>query len=172
MTSLKHQPKQDVYTTNLLISLLMRFPEIMSIRFDMPKEQTKFTFILNGSPDKAEYKRFLSQLRESIAAYQELTDEVFRVTAKLQRSRKMNLLILSSSTATLTLEGIQLICGIVCNSFPKTVIRDAETLDAIHEDEMIRQEEIIEYLLSHEYGTKQENLLAFRDAGKVFVYDK
>ena len=84
----------------------------------------------------------------------------------------MNLLILTSSTETLSLEGIQLICGIVCNAFPKAVIRDADTIDAIHEEEIIRQEEIIEYLLSHGTGARQDNLLAFREAGKVFVYDK
>ncbi|MCR3921656.1 MAG: hypothetical protein NUK65_03945 [Firmicutes bacterium] len=164
--------KQDAYTTNLMISLLMCFPEIMSIHFDMPKEKAKFTYVLVGSPSKEEFTRFSTLLDESLAAYEELTGEAFKVKAKLQRSKKLNLLLLHSSTSALSLEGIQLMCGIVCNMFPEAVIRDAETLDAIVGEEQIRQEEIIEYLLNHNTGIKEDNLLAFRDAGKVLVYDK
>lgn len=172
MAKIKQHSKQDAYTTNLLISLLMRFPEIMSVNFDMPHEQAKFTFILNGGPGKEEFSNFNRLLADSIVAYQDLTGEDFCVKAKLTRSGKMNVLELSSCTTTLSLEGIQLICGIVCGAFPDAVIRDAETMEMIHDEEMLRQEEIIEYLLSHGNCTKQDNLIAFRESGKVFVYDK
>ncbi|MDW7651870.1 MAG: hypothetical protein SCK29_10920 [Bacillota bacterium] len=172
MTKIKQQSKQDAYTSNLLISLLMRFPEIMSINFNTENEQAKFTFFLHGCPDKDEYKRFGSLLRESLAAYEELTGEKVQVKPKMIRSGKLNLLEVSCCTAALTLEGIQLITGIVDNAFPDRLMIDADTAEVIHDEEMLRQEEIIEYLLTHSTGTKKENLIAFREAGKVFVYDK
>jgi uncharacterized protein YqiB (DUF1249 family) len=172
VAKIKQQSKQDAYTSNLLISLLMRFPEIMSINFNSQSEQVKFTFVLHGSPDKEEFSGFTSLLSESLAAYEELTGERFDVKTKLQRSGKLNLLEITCCTDTLSLEGIQLITGIVDNAFTERLMIDASTAEAIHDEEMLRQEEIIEYLLTHSTGTKKENLLAFREAGKVFVYDK
>ncbi|HZK25906.1 MAG TPA: hypothetical protein VFC74_11075 [Oscillospiraceae bacterium] len=172
MGQIKQQSKQDAYMTNLMISLLMRFPEIMSIRFDMPQDKAKFTFILQGKPEKEQYKGFTDLLKESLAAFQDLTGEVLQVKTTMQRSGKVSLLVLSSSTKSLSLEGIHLLCGLVCSSFAESVIRDADTSVDLQDDELLRQEEIIEYLLSHNTGTKKDNLLAFREAGKVFVYDK
>ena len=39
-------------------------------------------------------------------------------------------------------------------------------------EEIMQQEEIINYLLNQGTKMKKVNLLAFRDAGKVFVYNK
>lgn len=172
MANMKQQSKQDAYTTNLLISLLMRFPEIMSINFDMPHDQAKFTFILEGSVRKEDVSSFRKVLDESLFAYQELTGEQLSAKPRLLRSGKLSLLELSSCTTSLSLEGIQLICGVVAGYFPGALVMEGDGTELIHEEEMMRQEEIIEYLLSHSTGTKQDNLLAFREAGKVFVYDK
>ena len=168
----KQQSKQDAYTTNLLISLLMRFPEIMSINFNMPDEQAKFTFVLGSAISKNEVSGFNELLTNSLCAYSDLTEETFKVKSKFIRSGKLTMLEISCCTINLTLEGIQLLTGVVGHVFSKQLIRDMESTELIHDEEMIRQEEIIEYLLSHSTGTKKENLLAFREAGKVFVYDK
>lgn len=171
MSNMRQQPKQDAHTTNLLISLLMRFPEIMSIKFDMPHDSAKFTFILAGSIIKEDVTNFKLVLKDSLLAYQELTGECLQVKPKLQRSGKLSLLELRCSTTALSLEGIQLICGIVSGHFPRMLVREGDTAEFIHEEELIRQEEIIAYLLSHNTGARQDNLIAFREAGKVFVYD-
>lgn len=164
--------KKGNYTTNLLISLLMRFPEIMSIHFNLPRDIAKFTFVLKGSPGKDEFAHFNWLLEESLLVLQDLTGGMLKVKVKLQRSHDITLLIVTSNTSYLSLEGIQLICGIVCSEFSHTIVRDADALEALRDDELMHQEEIIDYLLTHSTATKQDNLLAFRDSGKVFVYDK
>ena len=168
----KQQSKQDAYATNLLISLLMRFPEIMAINFDMPEEKCKFTFMLQGNVPKEEYALFKRKLGESLDAFSELTSENIAVSVKLVRSGKVSLMEITSSTDYLCLEAIQLITSLLDISFPQIVVKDMDILETVRDEEMLRQEEIIEYLLSHTTGTKKENLIAFREAGKVYVYDK
>ncbi len=168
----KQLAKQDAYTTNLLISLLMRFPEVMTINYDARRDYVKFTFMLDGKVDKLKFISFRDSLSESLAVYQDLTDENFFMSAKLVRSGKLTLLELCGCTTTLTLEAIQLVTGVIEAIFGDILFRDAETLDVIKDDELIRQEEIIEYLLSHNNAAKQESLIAFRESGKVYVYDK
>ncbi|MCW3490750.1 hypothetical protein [Dethiobacter alkaliphilus] len=172
MVKAKQQSKQDAYTTNLLISLLMRFPEIMSINFNMPDDHAKFTFILVGSVKKEDFAGFTALLDESLSAFQELTGESFALEPKLQRTGKLSLLEVSCCTTSLSLEAIQLLCGVVSGTFAQSLLQDGNTLETIHDEEMVRQEEIIDYLLTHSTGAKKDNLLAFRESGKVFVYDK
>jgi hypothetical protein len=172
VSKVKHQNKQDAYTSNLLISLLMRFPEIMSINFDMPHDQAKFTFILAGDVRREDVSRFAANLKESLAAFAELTGEKLMVKSRLHRSGRLNLLELNTNTTALSLEAIQLVCGLVAGVFTGSLVTESDNLDYIHEDEMMRQEEIIDYLLSHGAGAHKDNLLAFREAGKVFVIDK
>jgi len=171
VAKMKQQTKQDAYTTNLLISLLVRFPEIMSINFDMPQDSAKFTFILAGIVKKEDVTNFRLVFKDSLSAYQELTEEYLEVKHKLRRSGKVNLLELYCRTSALSLEWIQLICGIISGHFPTILVRDGDEGESIHEEELIRQEEIIAYLLSHNTGTQKDNLIAFRESGKVFVYD-
>jgi len=168
----KQHGKQDAYTANLLISLLIRFPEILSINFDMQQDRCKFTFMLSGKHKREDVVRFRRMFEESLQTYLNLTGEVFSVKITATLSRKLNLLEITSNTTLLSLEAIQLICGLVNTSFGERLLKDAECQDHSRDDDLSRHEEIIDYLLSHSAGTKQENLFAFREAGRVYVFDK
>ncbi len=168
----KQQGKQDAYVTNLLISLLMRFPEIMSINFDMPREKCKFSFMLQGNVAKEDYAFFKSNLGDSLDAYFEITGSEVAVKSRLVRSGKMNMVEITCRTDSLCLEVIQLVTALMDIAFSPIMLRDMDVIETVKDEEMMRQEEIIEYLLNHTAGTKKENLIAFREAGKVYVYDK
>lgn len=168
----KQNNKQDAYNTNLLVSLLMRFPEIMAINFDMPKDRCKFVFMLQGEADRKDYGEMSQQLKESLVAFRELTGESFEAKPKLYRSKKISSIEVTCTTTDLSFEAIHLITSIVDNAFSGMILKDLDTMNNIGDDELVRQEEIIDYLLSHTASTKKENLFAFREAGKVFVFDK
>jgi hypothetical protein len=164
--------KQDAYTANLLISLLIRFPEILSVNFDMPNDRCKFTFMLSGKRKREDILCFRRTFRESLETYFDLTGEAIPYKIEVTFSSKLNLLEIASSTTLLSLEAIQLICGLVSNFFGDALLKDAECQDNSREDDLTRHEEIIDYLLKASAGTKQENLFAFREAGRVYVFDK
>lgn len=172
MAKTKQHGKQDAYTANLLISLLIRFPEILSINFDMPNDRCKFTFMLSGKYKREEVLSFRRTCKESLETYINLTGETFSVKIAVTFSSKLNLLEITSSTTLLSLEAIQLICGLVSNTFGEALLKDAECQDNSRDDDLSRHEEIIDYLLNHSVGAKQENLFAFREAGRVYVFDK
>ncbi len=171
MVKTKQHAKQDAYTANLLISLLIRFPEILSINFDRAQDRCKFTFMLSGKYEREQVLRFRRTCKESLETYFNLTGEAFAIKIGVTFSRRPNLLEITSNTTLLSLEAIQLICGLVSNAFGEALLKDDECQDNSRDD-LSRHEEIIDYLLSHSAGTKQENLFAFREAGRVYVFDK
>ena len=112
-------------------------------------------------------------MQPSFDAYAELSGENLQYKVSLLPAGKLSILGIRASTATLSLEGISLLCGLVCWSFSGKVVRDGQKLDTFYDDEdLLCQEETIAYLLKHGAELNKENLLAFREAGKVFVYDK
>lgn len=172
MAKMKQHGKRDAYTANLLISLLIRFSEILSLNFDMPQDRCKFTFMLAGKQNRDEATRFRKALHDSLDTYAELTGEAFSVEVALTTSRRLNLLELTSDTTQLSLEAIQLICGLVGEFFGDALLKDAESSDSTRDEDFVRHEEIIDYLLTHSAGMRQDNLIAFREAGRVYVFDK
>ncbi|MBT9173596.1 MAG: hypothetical protein DDT21_01997 [Syntrophomonadaceae bacterium] len=172
MAKTRQHGKQDAYTANLLISLLIRFPEILSINFNMPQNRCKFTFMLSGRQEREEVLRFRKTFKDALETYINLTGEYFSVKIAATFSHRLNLLEITSNTTFLSLEAIQLICGLVATSFGESLLKDAECQDSTRDDDLSRHEEIIDYLLSHSVGSRQDNLFAFREAGRVYVYDK
>lgn len=168
----KQNNKQDAYNTNLLVSLLMRFPEIMAINFDMPRDRCKFVFLLQGKAGKKEYEEMTLRLQEALDALREMTGESLEARARLFSAKNISIIEVTCGTTDLSLEAINLITAIIDDSFPGMILKDLETINNIGEDELLRQEEIIGYLLSHTTSSKKENLFAYREAGKVFVFDK
>ena len=166
------QTKQEAQTTNLLISLLMRFPEIMSINYDMQKERCKFTFILNDTVNREKYCAFKKMLNESLSVFRDMTDESFFLSTKITRSGKITLIESTCGAFDLSLDAIQLIISLVDSFFCDIIVRDYDAVEMARDEEVIKQEEIIEYLLCNTTGAKKENLIAFREAGKVYIYDK
>ncbi|NLM51935.1 MAG: hypothetical protein GX197_03820 [Firmicutes bacterium] len=172
MPKVELQSKENLKTANLLISLLLRFPEIFSIHLDMPNETFKFTFMLHGKLAAEEFSHFQKSMRDAFAAYSELTGKELEIEAGISHFSHLSMLTLLAKTKNLSLAEIQLCCGLVCNAFPQKVLRDLESLGDIQNEEILQQEEMIDYFLNQGIRTKKINLLAFRDAGKVFVYNK
>jgi len=173
LLQLHNKQKLDSAAGSLLVALLMHYPEIMSINLDEPQQQILFNFLLAGKPAQEELASFKELLQESFAAYAELSGERVRYKVKIQPAGKLSILGIKAGTKTLSPEGISLLCGLVCRSFPGKVVSDGEKMDAFYDDEdLLYQEETIAFLLKHGAETSKENLLAFREAGKVFVYDK
>jgi hypothetical protein len=167
----KQQTRHDTHFSDLLISILIRFPEIMSINLDLPRERCKFTFMLHGKVTKDNFSSFKSILTGSLATYGELTDTEYNIKSDFSRSGPITLIGISCGTAELSLELIHLITALVEAEFAALVLRDPETAEACRDEELLRQEELIEYLLAQP-GGRRANLIAFREAGKVYVYNK
>ncbi len=158
---------EDSYFVNLLISVLTRYPEIFTVCYDLIETKCKLSYMIKRPLWGEKYISFKDKLRESFALYCDLlgTGTVIPVINKISFS-SMTLLELSWGTQTLSLGEINLVNELIITEFKKTIVSD------IREAEVSGQGELIEYLLPYKRENKEKHLFAFRDAGKVYVYDK
>ncbi|MDA8233255.1 MAG: hypothetical protein M0Z31_00330 [Clostridia bacterium] len=159
-------------TIGLLISILVRYSEVASINFDPQGQALKFTFIFSGYLSKEDQETFEVKLWDYLDAYLLLEDKNTEV-ASMQwiPYDKFSILELTRDVDTLSQEEIAIIITLVKEDFGHGLV--SENSDSIAEEDLMIQEELIGHMLENLKGSRQEKkLIAFREEGKVLVFNK
>ena len=69
MLKYKQNDKEIADSANLLISILVRFPEIATIRFDSTKQIMKLTFMVSTALEQEDFSELRRIIIASITAY-------------------------------------------------------------------------------------------------------
>ncbi|NPV72094.1 MAG: hypothetical protein HPY55_15925 [Firmicutes bacterium] len=156
----------------LLISVLVRYPELSSVNFDPHDKAIKFSFILTKPLDDEGFGRLKARVRMSVEAYGEFKG---RNPAAVDVSRTdfgdITVLEVCRDVDTLTQEEISLVIEIVREMFGGLLAADRN--DNIMEEDLLVQEEIIDEMLQDVKDCRQDrNIIAFREEGRVVVFNK
>lgn len=158
---------------NLLISMLVRYPEIGTINFDPEANSLTLTFMIAGIPTAKEFETAKRLLIHSIAAYHLLegvTDSMIDV--ELSSYEQVAILTVLRDVHTMSRGEIGLTIKLLRERFAERLVADRN--DAMLEEDLLLQEEVIEDML--ENMRKQDNddhsLIGIREDGRVFVFNK
>ncbi|MDK2820534.1 MAG: hypothetical protein PWP31_499 [Clostridia bacterium] len=157
---------------SLLISILVRYPEVGTINFDSQKQILRFNFMLTQPLASDDIKEFQNKFRKSLEVYNALENRQPKVI-KLDHKPHDQLMILEvqRDVATLSHYEIGLIMALVREEFGTKLV--AENNDNVMEEELILQEELIDHMLESVKGKVSERqLIAFREEGRVMVFNK
>jgi len=172
MPKYRQDDEQITDGVNLLIPILVRYPEITSISFDPETHTLKQTFMLSGIPDEAEFFAVRKILMDSISVYyilEGITDT--NVDIQLSKHENVAMLHIIRDVQTLSKGEIALIIAILQDRFRDSLIVD--TGEAMLEDEIVLQEELIDNMLNnitkHYSGHR---VIGIREDGRVMVFNK
>lgn len=169
----KSKPQEEVSDSiGLLISILVRYPEVGTINYDPIKQNLKFTFIFSCELEEAKLVNFKKKVIESIETYSNLegrTPTFIDVSYCLCESFTM--FEITRDVGTLTQEEISLAIDLVYINFEQHLV--TEKNDYLMEEDLIMQEELIERMLENlKTSFPEKNLIAFREEGRVLVFNK
>lgn len=158
-------------SVSLLISILVRYPEVATINFDQENKVLKFTFIITGIIDEMVLNDFKKGLINSTEVYNMLENQkptILEINEQL--AEDFTLLEVKRDVATLTKEEISLYISLLRIKFNKSIVAE---MNEMLEEDLLMQEELIEHMLENIKFTNQDNsLIAFREEGKVLVFNK
>mgnify|MGYP005848370273 CR=1 FL=1 len=159
-------------SVGLLISILVRYPEVATINFDPDKQLLKFNFIYSQVIGDNELKNLKDKLMDSIEVYNLLEKKEVRVISiSHQIFENLTLIEVLRDVGTLAQEEITLIVELFRQYLNANLV--TEQSEHFFEEDMIAQEEIIEHMLESIKGSTQDKyLFAFRDEGRVLVFNK
>lgn len=165
--------RQESLSVNWLVSVLIHFPEIYALNFNINQQKFKFSYMLNKELTGQEFLVFKENLLDNLITYDEIILKKEAKTAVLKTNiNGLTLIEIIREIRKISLEEIHIVNSVIKNHFEQLLISEhTEKLNEFKED-LMRHEELIKYLSFNYSSSKQENIFAFRQEGKVFIFDK
>ncbi|OPY63187.1 MAG: hypothetical protein A4E56_00781 [Pelotomaculum sp. PtaU1.Bin065] len=159
-------------SVGLLISILVCYPEVAAINFDPEKQLIRFTFIYSKVLIENELDNLKARLFNSIEVYNQLEGRKNSIISlNSQICDNLTIIEVQRDVNTLFQEEITLIVELFRQCFNNNLV--TEGYDQYIEEEIVAQEEMIGHMLERIKGTSQDKyLFAFREEGRVLVFDK
>lgn len=157
---------------NLLVSILVRYPEVGTINFDPESKVIKFSFMLPEVIDDGRVARLTEVVSECVHTFCWFKDITIKsLDIKCWKHEKVTILEIKRDIGSLTQDEISLIISLLHQEFPDLLVADAN--EPLLEEELDYQEQLIGDILdniSQDFSSKR--LYAYRDEGKVMVFNK
>lgn len=156
----------------LLISILVRYPEVAAINFDPLEQILKFNFISSKVIEEKELNNFKIYLSNCIKTFHYLEKkDAVHVEILHQVYDDLTIIEINRDVGTLVKEEIALVVEVSNQFWEGNLVSDLN--GSIIEDDLIVQEEMIEHMLESVKGSAEDKqLYAFREEGKVIVFNK
>lgn len=165
--------REDVTdSVGLLISILVRYPEVATINFDPGRQVLKFNFIASRVLNHRELAVVKKRLLDSIEVFSMLEGKQTRVSLiDHQICDHLTMIEVQRDVETLVQEEIALIVQLLRQLLDDNLVTEAN--DSLFEEDLLIQEEIIEHMLdSMRVTAEDKHLFAFREDGRVLVFNK
>lgn len=159
-------------SVGLLISILVRYPEVATINFDPENQLLKFTFIYSRVLGDNELGNLNEKLMDSIEVFNLLERKETRlVSLSHQVCDNLTMIEVQRDVDTLVQEEITLIVELFHQHLNTSLV--TEENEQFVEEDLIAQEEMIEHMLeSVKESSEDKYLFAFREEGRVLVFNK
>lgn len=170
---MRYRTGEDVSdSVSLLISILVRYPQVGSINFDPDMQALKFNFIFAQEFKESDLQKFKTDFVNSLETYNFLEGKKpSEIILTYQRGENLTILEVKRDVDTLSHEEISLIIALVEENFLQTLV--TEKNEYFLEEDLQMQEEMIGHMLESLKGTTQgKKLIAFREEGRVLVFNK
>jgi len=156
---------------SLIVSLLIRYPEIATLSLNPEEGSFTFSFIFKRAFSPEEVKELRESLTESLYAMLELKNQqptVLKVSCR--KLKGFSFLELKRDILSFSQDEITLVIGIITSKYAEDIIKDEE--EGMAEEEQLFQEEMIDHMLEDLKDTRQERrLIGIREEGRVMIFN-
>lgn len=174
MKKLKRMKKPNMDGINLLVSILVCYPELGTVSFEPKNDSLRLSFALKEMPSKADFEALRSLLEESIAAYHALEGFFGAQTSiSLDGTENTAFLYVWRDMATLSRGEIGLLTALVREHFGENLLMDMEIGEADELEIEAAQAEIIDNMIGNlKINRVTDRMIGVREEGRVMVFNK
>jgi hypothetical protein len=166
------QDRSGTNSAGLLVSILLRFPEVGSVTFDPVHHSLRFTLLVRGRLDAEAFGRVRELLEDSVRAFGTLQGAEPRLLDVERTSfQRVTAIELVRDVETLTREEIAMLIELARDGFGDGLVVESD--GSLVEEDLIVQEQLIDAALDDLRDSRgQQNLIAYREGGRVMVFNK
>jgi len=159
---------------NLLVSILLRYPEIGTVSFDPEEHCLKFKIMLSALPTDDEFLTIKNLIIDSITAYNMLEGFPSKMRIyelELSPHGQVGIINISRDIYTISKDEITLLTTLLRDHLTNYLI--IEMNDTLSENDFQLQEDVIEDMLEKiKYYPKLSQLIGIREESRILVFNK
>jgi hypothetical protein len=169
-----HRPRaafESADTVNRVVALLVRFPELHSIRSNPADATLTLTYAVARRLDTAAARAFAEIVAEHVRAFHALGDDrADRIVVTSERDADVSFVHVSRDLASFSPEELALHVAVFARHFGDALVRNPNPDDAL-EEELAPDEESVELALDALRDPAQrQRLVGVREEKRVLVY--
>ncbi len=164
-------PVESPDTVSLIIALLVRFPEIASVRSFPASGTVRFSFVTAFKLDRAAQKAVADLIDEHVTGFLQLgEDQPRQVSIECETDKAMTFVHLTRDLASFTKDELLMLVALLSERFGDTLVKNPAAEENADEDRLA-QEELVDYAIdSMRDPQQQKSLVGFREEKRVLVY--
>ncbi len=160
---------EETSNVNMLIYLLLRYPHVFFINYNLSKNLFCISFMLKEVLENERYITFRKSFSDCLVTFKDMVSVNHTTRIKRRNVDGRTLLQVTWKNSNISIEEVNLVSSLVLKEFHKELI--IETRKENYMQRKNDEGEVYEYLPPRKKES-EENLLAFREAGRVYVFDK
>ncbi|HZZ64474.1 MAG TPA: hypothetical protein VFE17_03170 [Candidatus Baltobacteraceae bacterium] len=163
-------PAENSDTVNLVCALLVRYPEIASMRCTPGEGTVQFTFAVTGRLDKKRQQSLTDDIAAHVEGFLTLAAEGGEVRVDCESDRAMSFVHVTRDLDTFTKDELAMLTGLFAERFAGALVRNPVPEEHPDEDPAF-QEELVECAIEALRDPAQsKSLVGFREEKRVLVY--
>jgi hypothetical protein len=164
-------PVENADTVSLVCALLVRFPELASIRSGPVDRTVRLTFAVRQRLDRAMQATLLEALEEHVRSFVALAKEEPGVLrAECEGDRGLTFVHVTRDLETFSKEELELQVGFLRDRYSEALVRNPHPDDHIEADPAAEDEAALYAIEVLRDPTQSKSLVGFREEKRVLVY--
>ena len=164
-------PFESADTVNLIVALLVRFPELSSLRSRPAVGQITLSYAIAGALSAEEQSGASASLVDHIRAFLDFGDEPLqRLSVRCEVDQTLSFVHVTRDVNSFSREELSLQVALLTERFAERLVKN-ETPDESIDDDPAARDELVEYAIdSMRDPAQQKSVVGFREEKRVLVY--
>jgi len=162
---------ENADTVSLVCALLVRFPELASIRSGPTDRTLRLTFAVRQRFDRTSQLRLAEAIEEHVRGFLALSkDEPTALHVECEGDRTLTFLHVTRDLETFSKEELELQVGFLCDRCGDTLVRNPPPDDHLDGDPAAEDEAALYAVEALRDPSQSKSLVGFREEKRVLVY--
>jgi hypothetical protein len=163
-------PAENSDTVSLVCALLVRYPEIASIR-SMPGDGTvRFTYAVSSRIDRATQRRVIEEIESHVDGILSLIGERGEVKVECESDRALSFVHVTRDLESFTKDELAMLTSYLADRFGSALVRNPVPEEHPDEDPAFQDELAESAIEALRDPAQSKSLVGFREEKRVLVY--
>jgi hypothetical protein len=158
-------------TVNRVVALLVRFPELHSVRSNPADATLTLSFAVRERLDRVKQRALADRVSEHLRAFLDLRGDVpAKIALACDRDTAVTFVNVTRDAASFAREELELLVALFADAYGDRLVRDGASAAQPDDDPAVRDELVEVALDALRDPTQRQRLVGFREEQRVLVY--